>query len=170
MKHTGTLLILFLLWLALTWPTADAPERAGFQAILAGAAAALAVTWIMREDRREEGPPRWTDPVRWFWAVVTLAVLAYYVVKANLDVAYRVLHPALPIHPGIVRIQTGLRTAAGRAALANAITLTPGTLTVALTDGGDLYVHWIEVRSRDPVEAAQLVSGRFEPLIRRVFE
>jgi multisubunit Na+/H+ antiporter MnhE subunit len=41
---------------------------------------------------------------------------------------------------------------------------------VAITDTGDLYVHWIEVRSKDPATAAHLVAGRFEPLVRRVFE
>lgn len=169
MKHLGLFLVLFAFWAGLAWPAPAAPGAAGPRAMTAGLLAALAVTAVMR-DRDHEGVRRWTDPRRWGWAAVTVAVLAYYVVKANLDVAYRVLHPALPIRPGIVKIRTGLATPAGRTALANAITLTPGTLTVAVTDDGDLYVHWIDVKTADPAGAANEVAGRFEPLIRRVFE
>ncbi|MBB6481256.1 Na+/H+ antiporter subunit E, partial [Spirochaeta isovalerica] len=54
--------------------------------------------------------------------------------KANLDVASRVLSPSLPVNPGIVEIKTGLKSEIGRLALANSITLTPGTLTVDVKD------------------------------------
>ena len=50
--------------------------------------------------------------------------------KANLHVAWIVLHPDLPIHPGIVRIHSELTAESALTVLANAITLTPGTLTI----------------------------------------
>ena len=53
-------------------------------------------------------------------------------IKANIDVAYRVLHPARPIKPGIVRIRTSLKNPVGKLALANSITLTPGTMTMQI--------------------------------------
>jgi multicomponent Na+:H+ antiporter subunit E len=170
MKRAGTFLVLLILWQCLTWPSPAAPGRAGPQAAAAGVVAALAVTWILREDRTAGGLPHWIEPRRWGWGILSIAVLAHYVVMANLDVAYRVLHPALPIRPGIVRIHTSLKTPEARTALANAITLTPGTLTVAVTDAGAMYIHWIDVSSRDPEEAARRIAGRFEPLIRKVFE
>ena len=111
------------------------------------------------------------DPARWFWAGVYLAVLAYYIVKANLQVAYIVLHPGLPIRPGVVRVRTSLRTTAARVALANSITLTPGTFTLDLDDErGVLYVHWLAVEAEDELRASEIIVARFEPLLRRVFE
>ncbi|HHF98461.1 MAG TPA: hypothetical protein ENL39_03120, partial [Candidatus Aerophobetes bacterium] len=57
----------------------------------------------------------------------------------------------------------------GRVALANSITLTPGTLTVDLTDDGYLYVHWINVKAVDVEEATKRIVKRFEPILKEVF-
>ena len=47
--------------------------------------------------------------------------------------------------------------------------MTPGTISVDLIDD-ILYVHWIYVSSDDPKEYSKLVAGRFEKLIKRIFE
>ena len=93
--------------------------------------------------------------------------------KANLDVVYRALHPKMPIKPGIVKIKTNLKTDSGITALANSITLTPGTLTVDLDRQGEdnfLYVHWINVKSSDLEQATRLIARRFEWFLERIFE
>lgn len=81
-----------------------------------------------------------------------LALLLVYVIIpffvemaiANLDVAYRVVTGR--IRPGIVRLDHGLTSDLGITLLANSITLTPGTLTVAVDEEtGALYVHMINV-------------------------
>ncbi len=76
----------------------------------------------------------------------------------------------MPIRPGIVKIKSILKTDTGRSALANCITLTPGTLTIDVTDDGIFYVHWLNVLSLDEDEAAKLVLRRFEWFIQRIFE
>ena len=53
--------------------------------------------------------------------------------------------------------------------LANSITLTPGTLTVDIVDQ-DYYIHWICVPEGDPEQHAKMIVGRFEWIIRKVFE
>ena len=88
----------------------------------------------------------------------------------NASHAYRILHPRLPIRPGIVKIRTTLRSTTARTVLANAITLTPGTLTVEFVDGGCLYVHWINVRTTDPEEAKERIAGPLERIVQRIFE
>ncbi len=91
--------------------------------------------------------------------------------KANIDVAYRVGHPDIPIHPGIVKVKTGLKSETGLTFLANSITLTPGTLSVDVDkEGGYLYVHWIEVRDKDIEKATGIIAERFERILRRIFE
>lgn len=167
MNRLVLLILLFLFWVFLSWPAELGP--AYLQDLVTGVVVALLVTWIMGGST-VEGVARWLQPQRYFWALVYLFVLAAYVVRANVDVAYRALHPAMPIRPGIVKIKTRLQRPASRTALCNSITLTPGTLAVDARDDGSIMVHWISVRSVDPDEAAQQIIGRFEWFIQRIFE
>lgn len=80
-------------------------------------------------------------------------------VRANLKLAVIILSPSLPIRPGIVKVRTRLTNPVARLLLANSITLTPGTLSVAL-EGEWLYVHWVTVVSDEVEEAtAEIVAG-----------
>ncbi len=91
--------------------------------------------------------------------------------KANLDVAYRVIHPKLPINPGIVKVKTILRSDTALTFLANSITLTPGTLSVDIDkENGFLYIHWIDVKAKDIEPATKMVVERFEKILSRIFE
>jgi multicomponent Na+:H+ antiporter subunit E len=67
-------------------------------------------------------------------ALVYLPWLMWQIVKANIHVALRILHPRLPIHPNIVRVRPSQRTDMGRVIYANSITLTPGTLSLHVSD------------------------------------
>ncbi|MDO8871368.1 MAG: Na+/H+ antiporter subunit E [Methanoregula sp.] len=62
------------------------------------------------------------------------------ILRAAFDVAYRVLHPHMPIDPQIVTFETPLSDDITRTVLANSITLTPGTITIDV-DGGTYTVH-----------------------------
>jgi multicomponent Na+:H+ antiporter subunit E len=97
-------------------------------------------------------------------------VLFYYMLIANLDVVYRVIHPKMPIKPGIVKVKTRLQSESGRTALANSITLTPGTLTVDITDDGFLYIHWINTQATGIEEASKRIVSRFETLLEKIFD
>jgi multicomponent Na+:H+ antiporter subunit E len=55
--------------------------------------------------------------------------------RAGFDVAYRVLHPSMPIEPSIIMFDTTLSGDVSRTVLANSMTLTPGTVTVDVIDG-----------------------------------
>lgn len=72
-----------------------------------------------------------------------LFVLIVEIVKANLSVAGRILNEREEIQPIIVTFHTDLETPTGRAFLSNAITLTPGTITVSLEDD-ELSVHCLD--------------------------
>ena len=109
------------------------------------------------------------NPIRWLWGIIYIPVLVWECIKANFDVAYRVIHPGLPINPGIVRVKTNLKTAIAKAILANSITMTPGTLTVDIASD-NLYIHWINVKSLDTDQATKRIVSRFEKLLTKVFE
>jgi multicomponent Na+:H+ antiporter subunit E len=113
---------------------------------------------------------RLVNPRSWFWGIVYIFVLGYYVIKGGVDVSYRVLHPRMPIKPGIIRIKSVLETETGRSVLANSITLTPGTLTIDVLDDGTFYVHWLNIVTDDDEEAAEIVLRRFEWFVQRIFE
>lgn len=109
------------------------------------------------------------QPERYFWFIVYLFIFVWECIKANIDVAYRVLHPSMPIRPGIVKVKTSLKSDMGKMLLANSITMTPGTISVDIIDD-DLYIHWIYISSDDPEVYTSVITGAFEKYIRRIIE
>ena len=167
MKRLIYFIISFILWILLTWPFANG--TVDVQVLVAGFIASVIVAVIFHELLPKEHHV-FVSPVRIFWFLVYIPVFFYYVIKANLDVVYRALHPKMPIKPGIVKIKTNLKTDSAITALANSITLTPGTLTVDLTDDGYLYIHWINVQSDDVEQATKFIAQRFEWFLKKIFE
>lgn len=111
------------------------------------------------------------DVKRYLWALYFIPVFLWECIKANIDVAYRVIHPDLPISPGIVKIKTYLKSDLALTFLANFITLTPGTMCVDINrDKGFLYIHWINVKDKDIEGASKLIMGKFEKILKEIFE
>ncbi|KPK00699.1 MAG: hypothetical protein AMJ60_00115 [Desulfobacterales bacterium SG8_35] len=91
--------------------------------------------------------------------------LLYQIVLSTLHVAFLALHPKMidRIDPTIVTFKTKLKSNIARVALANSITLTPGTITIRIEDGV-FYVHAISRK------AAAGLPGEMEERLARVFE
>jgi multicomponent Na+:H+ antiporter subunit E len=161
MKHITGFIILFIIWLLFTFNLTLAN-------IITGVIASLLTTILFGKYFVNPG---WKiiHPHRYFWLLIYLVIFTWECIKANFDVAYRVLHPKMPIKPGIVKVKLNLKTDIARAILANSITMTPGTISVDLV-GDILYVHWIYVSSFDPEIYSRKVAGRFEYYIRKIFE
>lgn len=70
-------------------------------------------------------------------------LLVKEIIKANLAVIHLILSGREEIQPVLVNFKTDLKTDIARAFLANAITLTPGTITVSLS-GDDYVVHCLD--------------------------
>jgi multicomponent Na+:H+ antiporter subunit E len=105
------------------------------------------------------------------YALAYLFVFLWEMLKANIHVALIVLRPGKPIKPGIVKIKTGLKNETALTILANSITLTPGTFTVDIRpDRGELYIHCITVASFDLETNTAAIGGRFERILKEVFE
>ncbi|MBU0694279.1 MAG: Na+/H+ antiporter subunit E, partial [Candidatus Omnitrophica bacterium] len=133
----------FLVWSVLSW----VPD---FQHLIVGVFVAALVAFLTG-DLFVSRPYILKRPRRyWYFIAHYLPVFLWEMIKANIDVAYRVLHPDLPINPGIVRVKTSLKSDTALTFLANSITLTPGTMSVDIDkDNGVLYIHWINVRTKD---------------------
>ena len=110
----------------------------------------------------KKGSVRMVNPIRLILlAVYAVIPLLIEMARANIDVATRVITGN--VHPGIVRVRTGMKTELGLLLLANSITLTPGTLTVDVDDKSrELFVHLINVpaalRDKKIVEAQDLFA------------
>ena len=101
------------------------------------------------------------------WQIVNLALfLAWDIVVANLQIAWRVLNPWADIRPAMLAVPRSARTDLEITAVANLITLTPGTLSVDLSpDRSTLYVHVMDLR--DPKRFTRSLKRGLE---RRVLE
>ena len=161
MKRFVHFLILLIIWVLLTWSLQ-------WQELIVGVVIAL-IAQLMLGDIFPVGAVKIFNQIRFFWLVVYAIVFIGYVIKANFDVAYRVLNVYMPIKPGIVKVRTRLKTDMARTFLANSITLTPGTLSIDIVDD-HLYVHWINIVSADPEKETEIIVRRFENLLERIFE
>ncbi len=161
MKQFLCILFTLVLWLLLTWSVA-------LLDLAVGVIVALLVATLLSHIYPDQ-PAKALQPRRIFWFLLYIPYFFYYCIRANLDVAYRVLHPDVPIHPGIVKVRTSLQSEMAKTLLANSITLTPGTLTVDVS-GQHLYIHWINVHGEDEEAHTALIVERFEGFLRRVFE
>jgi multicomponent Na+:H+ antiporter subunit E len=137
MAHSFSLLIaLFILWLL--W--------SGYFSGLMLAFGAFSCILVVIVCRRMHIADREGQPFH-----LTLKIFLYLlwlikeIVKANLNVAFRILSPTMPIDPVVVRFKPSQKTDLGRVILANSITLTPGTITV-LAEGEEITVHAIDRR------------------------
>ena len=89
--------------------------------------------------------------------------LLWQVIMSNIDLVYRTLHPAMPIDPQIIEFDTKLESDIGIAILANSITLTPGTVTIAAHKNGKFIVHAI---AAEPAES--LLRGDMQARVEKV--
>lgn len=107
-------------------------------------------------------------PKLFLFVLLYIPILIIELIKANIDVAKRVLNPKLPINPGIVKVPTSIKGDVGKLVLANSITLTPGTISID-ADEDNVYVHWIDVKGSTPEAYQNSISSSFEKVLRRIF-
>lgn len=86
-----------------------------------------------------------------------MLTLVWEILKANLAV-FRLIYTAeYELEPAVVHFKTGLRSTFARVLLANSITLTPGTITVALTDN-EYTVHCLDKELAEGISSSVFVK------------
>ncbi|MCR5664568.1 MAG: Na+/H+ antiporter subunit E [Oscillospiraceae bacterium] len=158
--------VCFAFWLLLTW-SVDVQE------LIAGAVVSLAAALFSARFFIHEQAFWFLNPAKLFTGLFYwVCIFPGELIKANVHMAKLVLSGCKDVRPGIVKIPTGLKSAYGQAALANSITLTPGTITMEIAEEEgqtNYYVHWIEADA-DGAEAGEAIKGRMEKWIRRFWE
>ncbi|MCU0652529.1 MAG: Na+/H+ antiporter subunit E [Candidatus Omnitrophica bacterium] len=153
----------FIFWLILSW-TLTAEN------IIIGAVLGICVSFLTSELFNKDAKLL-KKPLRYLWFFYYIPVFLWECLKANIDGAYRVIHPSLPMRPGIVKVKTNLKSETALTFLANTLTLNPGTMTVDIDQaGGFLYVHWVDVKTDDVEKATEYIVRKFERILMRIFE
>ena len=98
------------------------------------------------------------------WFIQYVALLILEIIKANLAIIPRILTVEEEMDPVIVKFKTSLKSDFTRVLLANAITLTPGTITVALEDD-EYTIHCL-----DETLAEGLADSNVERLLKKLDE
>jgi len=153
-------IFLVIIWLALS-------SSLQWQELAVGIAVSLIISLALSKIYSELGfPPLSIKRIVFFF--IFLGVLFKEIIVANVDVAYRIIHPKMPIKPGIVVIKTTLKQDIAKMMLANAITLTPGTFTLDIIED-TLLIHWINVKTEDVEKATRMIGERFEKYLKIIF-
>ena len=157
----------FVVWIFLSWPPDIKDVIAGV--IVSSFVTFMTVDVMSRKDAKARKHVTILGRiVRLIWFVWYLLIFIWECLKANVDVAYRVLHPRLPIRPGTIKVKVGLTSDIGLTFLANSITLTPGTTTVDIDrQAGFMYIHMLYVKQG---QLAPKVVDTFEKVLKRIFE
>lgn len=91
--------------------------------------------------------------------------LLWQLILANIDVAKAIVSPELVIDPKVIRFKVAMDNPLALTILANSITLTPGTVTMNVTDDGIYEVHALTEGA-----AEGLLGGDMQRKVARLFK
>ncbi len=96
--------------------------------------------------------------------VAAIRLAAYFLldlIRSNFRMAYDVIRPQLTMRPGVIAVPIDASSDAEIVLLANMVTLTPGSLSLDVSDDRNtLYLHVMEIG--DVVSMQEKVKGGFE--------
>lgn len=158
--RTALRLPVLVIWLTLVWALLWGDF--GLASLLAGVAVALFVVWIGRPADVHGMQLTAFHPLP---ALVFVGYFSVQLVKSNLQVAWTVISPRPDVHTAIVAIPMHVASDGIVTLVANAVTLTPGTLTVDVHESDDgtpavIYVHVLQFTDVESVRAEVLVLER----------
>lgn len=159
-KMVSTFIVFYALWLALA--------GVAVSELITGALVSLVLAVLVsRLVSYDFGPVVILQTFK--YVVLFIPLFIWKLILANLQMARIVLSPKLPINPGFVVLKTGLKKDISKLSLANAITLTPGTLSVDVAED-EVLVHWVTMKEGTASEHRDEISKAFEKSLGRIFE
>ncbi len=158
MHYVRSILILLILYLAIT-------GNLQISNIVLGTLVATIATMLLRPQPDSIDLNRLPLAA---WALLRyISILAVDVVRSGINVARIVLHPALPIRPGIIAIPSGCDSELGAALSAHAITITPGEMVIGIDEQGVLYTHCLD--ATHAAEYAAQAQAMRRDLLSKIF-
>lgn len=142
---------LFLFWIILN-------GKIDTEVILLGVLVSSAVYLFLYKFMDLRPKKEWVV-VKSLWGIVKyLVFLTIEVIKANLTTAKMILNFEEEPEPVLIKFHTDLQTGAANTALANSITLTPGTITVELDKHSGYVVHALDKSFAEGIDKCDFVE------------
>lgn len=149
-KHTlGLYALLLALWLGLSGQTSALMLTLGLFSVT------IIIYLSVRMDRidKEIYPAHMTILTLRFWLF-----LAREIIVANIDVIKRIFRPGKSISPQMLEVPLTQETDVARVIYANAITMTPGTVSMHL-DKKTITVHTLSAEAADDLRSGRMASA-----------
>lgn len=155
------------LWALLTTVWVAISSSLAVESVVAGALISALLSYVFA--RRF---PVWSgirfSPSRLYHFIHYTFTFIAELVRANLNMMRYVYARRISVSPGIVRVKTRLQSPIGRLALANSISLTPGSLVLDMDEHG-LTIHCLDIQALDREKASEAIAGPFEPHLEKAF-
>jgi len=148
MRNLVTNIFLAAIWIALTM-------KFNFANIFFGLALGYFVLWFINRNNKNE---RYFKRIPALFSYMFLFIKE--VIKGSLIIGYDIITPKHNMHPGIVAVPLTAKTDLEITLLANSITLTPGTTSLALSDDKSiLYVYSVYLDADPNKTIAEIKNG-----------
>jgi multicomponent Na+:H+ antiporter subunit E len=157
----------FWLWALLTLVWIAISSSLALESVITGALIAAALAYMFARKFAIWRGIRFS-PTRLYHFIIYTGVFVVELVRANINMMRYVYAPRLSVEPGVVKVKTNLKSPIGRLALANSISLTPGSLVLDIGKD-ELLVHCLDMRAIDPKKVTETVSGPFEAHLEKAF-
>jgi len=157
----------FWLWALLTLVWIAISSSLALESVITGALIAAALAYMFARRFAIWRGIRFS-PTRLYHFIIYTGVFVVELVRANINMMRYVYAPRLSVEPGVVKVKTNLKSPIGRLALANSISLTPGSLVLDIGKD-ELLVHCLDMRAIDPKKVTETVSGPFEAHLEKAF-
>ena len=164
----ATFIPCYLFWMLLTMSVA--PKELIYGVVVCGITAWFSSGFFIKDDRHAfklMNPKRLGSLIVFF-----LVIFPQELIKANCAMAKAVLTGSA-LKQCIIKVPVhGITDYYGLAVLADCITLTPGTITFDVIDEDgkiSMYVQWLIMETDDPEKASEIIKGRMEKWIRRIW-
>ena len=157
----------FWLWVLLTFVWIAISSSLAIESVITGALIAAVLAYMFARRFAIWRRIRFS-PKRLYHFIVYTGVFVVELVRANISMMRYVYSPRLSVEPGIVKVKTRLKSPIGRLALANSISLTPGSLVLDIEED-ELVIHCLDIGAIDPTNVAETVSGPFETHLEKAF-
>lgn len=157
----------FWLWLLLTFVWIAISSSLAIESIATGVLISATLAYVFARKFEVWGGISFS-PQRLYHFILYTLVFVVELVRANITMMRYVYAPRIDVDPGVVTVKTGLKSPIGRLALANSISLTPGSLVLDIRKDG-LTVHCLDMRTVDPDDASGTIAGPFEKHLERSF-
>ena len=158
----------YLVWMLL--PMSVAPKELMLGVLVCGITAWFSSGFFVQggEQRGRLLNPLHLAELIWYF----VAVFSVELVKSNWAMA-KTVFTGKKLKQAIVKVPVhGVTDPYGLALLADCITLTPGTITLDVIKEDDvisMYVQWLIMESDEAEEAGEIIKGRMEKWIGRIF-